>query len=157
MWIYRTKYVTLNNKINSLLTEQCVVRCPPIGTCKSHNLYRPFFRFVYLQLCTRLHIAYAVVILTLFRAIILWRVPLFPKYHQTSFTFYRDEFSLRQCIKPDIYCYLKFNFSSASIKLTCQPVIIDTSSQCHLHNELAMHSRYDTIQSVPSNKAITPS
>ena len=88
---------------------------------------------------------------------LLWRVPLFPKYHQTSFTFYRNELSLRKCTKPGIYCYGKLNYSSGSIKLTCQSVIIDTLSQCPLHNKLAMHSLNDTVQSVPSNKAITPS
>ena len=77
----------------------------------------------------------------------LWRVPSFPKYHQTSITFYRHELPLRQCTKPDICCYGKLNYSSGSIKLTCQFVIIDTLSQCHLHNELAMRCRFDTFQS----------
>ena len=83
----------------------------------------------------------------------LWRVPSFPKYHQTSFTFYLHELPLRQCTKPDIYCYGKLNYSSGSIKLTCQSVIIDTLSQWNLHNELAVHCRYDTLQSVPLNKS----
>ena len=129
----------------------------------------------------------------------LWRVPSFPKYHQTSITFYLHKLPLRQCTTPDIYCYGKLNYSSDSIKLcflirptfhhtmtkarkrnyglseiesanvssahlclenqlclnaihsrndtfqsqaiklTYQSVIIDTLSQCHLHNDLAMY------------------
>ena len=44
-------------------------------------------------------------------------------------------------------------FQSGSIKLTCQSVIIDTLSQCHIHNKLAIHSQNDTFQSVPLNKS----
>ena len=57
------------------------------------------------------------------------RLLLFPKNYQTSFTFYRKELSLRQCTKPDIYCYAKSHCSSGSIN---SPIIDSPIVSVHI-------------------------
>ena len=81
----------------------------------------------------------------------LWRVPSFPKYHQTSSTFYLHERqpviidTLSQCnLHNDLAMYWRFGTFQSQNN---HAFIIDTLSQCNLHYELAVYCRYGTFQS----------